>query len=230
MRIAVVQLAYGDDEPFDARVDRVAGIVAGLSGHDLVVLPELWAPTGFGYQGWADEAQPLDGPWSRAMADAARSAAVVLHAGSFVEELDAPGPDGHDLANTSLVLDATGATLAVYRKVHRFGFGARGLGFDVRLGEVRDLHGHERRHALGAGAGAHHRRERKGHLVGGHRLPERELARSGDQLRGHPDAQLRGDGHDDELDRHGLRRDVHLDGLHPEPAVGARPGPHLSPR
>ncbi|WP_377638874.1 nitrilase-related carbon-nitrogen hydrolase [Oryzobacter terrae] len=124
MRIAVVQLAYGDDEPFDARVDRVAGIVAGLSGHDLVVLPELWAPTGFGYQGWADEAQPLDGPWSRAMADAARSASVVLHAGSFVEELDDPGPDGHDLANTSLVLGSGGSTLAVYRKIHRFGFGA----------------------------------------------------------------------------------------------------------
>lgn len=124
MRIAVVQLAYGDEESFDERVDRVAGVVAGLAGHDLVVLPELWAPTGFGYQGWADEAQPLNGPWARAMADAARAASVVLHAGSFVEELDTPGPDGNDLANTSLVLASTGATIAVYRKIHRFGFGA----------------------------------------------------------------------------------------------------------
>ncbi|WP_392543967.1 nitrilase-related carbon-nitrogen hydrolase [Oryzobacter telluris] len=124
MRIALVQLSYGDDEPFDDRVERVARTVAGLADHDLVVLPELWAPTGFGYQGWADEAQPLDGPWARSMAEVARSAGVVLHAGSFVEELDDPGPDGHDLANTSLVLDATGATLGVYRKIHRFGFGA----------------------------------------------------------------------------------------------------------
>ena len=49
MRIAVVQLAYGDEESFEARVDRVAGLVAEQSGHDLVVLPELWGATGFGY-------------------------------------------------------------------------------------------------------------------------------------------------------------------------------------
>ncbi|NHA67458.1 nitrilase-related carbon-nitrogen hydrolase [Phycicoccus flavus] len=124
MRIAVVQLAYGDEESFDARVDRVAGLVAEQSGHDLVVLPELWAPTGFGYRRWADEAQPHDGPWAAAMADAARSAGVTLHAGSFVERLPEPGPDGNDLANTSLVLGADGALLATYRKVHRFGFGS----------------------------------------------------------------------------------------------------------
>jgi predicted amidohydrolase len=124
MRIAVVQLAYGDEESFGARVDRVAGLVADLAGHDLIVLPELWGATGFGYRRWDDEAQPLDGPWSRSMADAARSARAVLHAGSFVERMPAAGADGNDLANTSLVLDASGATLAVYRKIHRFGFGA----------------------------------------------------------------------------------------------------------
>ena len=123
MRIAMVQLAYGDDESFDERVDRVAEIVAEQAGHDLVVLPELWAPSGFGYLTWEDEAQPIDGPWARTMADAARSANVVLHAGSFVEELDEPGPDGHLLANTSLVLAADGSTLGTYRKIHRFGFG-----------------------------------------------------------------------------------------------------------
>ena len=64
MRIAVVQLAYGDEESFAARVDRVAGLVAEQAGHDLVVLPELWGATGFGYRRWADEAQPLDGPWA----------------------------------------------------------------------------------------------------------------------------------------------------------------------
>ena len=124
MRIAVVQLAYGDEESPTARVDRVAGLVADQSGHDLVVLPELWGATGFGYRRWAGEAQPLDGPWVAAMADAARSASVTLHAGSFIERLPSPGPDGHDLANTSVVLDADGSVLATYRKVHRFGFGA----------------------------------------------------------------------------------------------------------
>jgi len=124
MRIAVVQLGYDDDEPFDARVERAAGILADQSGHDLVVLPELWGATGFDYTRWAGQAQPLDGPWARAMADAARAAAVVLHAGSFVERLPERGPDGNDLANTSLLLDARGQRVAVYRKIHRFGFGA----------------------------------------------------------------------------------------------------------
>jgi predicted amidohydrolase len=124
MRIAVVQLSYGDEESFDARVDRVAGLVAGLAGHDLVLLPELWGATGFDYTRWEDAAQPLDGPWAAAMADAARAAATTLHAGSFVERLPEPGPDGNTLANTSLVLSSAGERLATYRKVHRFGFGS----------------------------------------------------------------------------------------------------------
>ena len=115
MRIAVIQLGYDDEEPFDARVDRVAALVVEQAGHDLVVLPELWGATGFDYTRWAGEAQPLDGPWARAMADAARAASVVLHAGSFVERLPEPGADGNDLANTSLLLDAEGAPVAVYR-------------------------------------------------------------------------------------------------------------------
>jgi len=124
MRIAVIQLGYDDDESFGARVDRVVDRVADQAGHDLVVLPELWGATGFDYTRWAGEAQPLDGPWARAMSDAARAASVVLHAGSFVERLPEPGVDGNDLANTSLLLDAAGEPLAVYRKIHRFGFGA----------------------------------------------------------------------------------------------------------
>jgi predicted amidohydrolase len=124
MRVALVQLAYGDDESAEARLRRVAGLVEGLGGHDLVVLPELWGPTGFGYARWAERAEPLDGPFSAAMAELAGSVGVTLHAGSFVERLEAPGPDGNDLANTSLVFSATGERLAVYRKVHRFGFGS----------------------------------------------------------------------------------------------------------
>ncbi|MGL4745134.1 MAG: nitrilase-related carbon-nitrogen hydrolase, partial [Dermatophilaceae bacterium] len=124
MRVAVVQLEYGDSESSGARIERVCSVVAGLTGYDLVVLPELWMPTGFGYQHWAGLAEPLGGPWARAMADAARAASVVLHAGSFVERLPEPGREGRDLANTSIVLGADGTVLAWYRKVHRFGFGA----------------------------------------------------------------------------------------------------------
>lgn len=123
MRIAVIQLSYGDEESFGARLERVSSLVADQAGHDLVVLPELWGATGFDYRRWDAEAQPIDGPWTEAMAAAARSAGVTLHAGSLVERMPEPGPDGNDLANTSVVFDAQGGVVATYRKVHRFGFG-----------------------------------------------------------------------------------------------------------
>jgi len=126
MRVAVVQVAYGDDEPMQDRVERVAQLVRDQRGHDLVVLPELWAPGGFAYRKWADRAQPVDGPIGQAMSAAARDAGVVLHAGSIVERpADGEiGPEGRGLWNTSLVYAADGSLAAAYRKIHRFGFGA----------------------------------------------------------------------------------------------------------
>ena len=126
MRVAVVQVAYGDDEPMDERVSRVAGLVRAQAGHDLVVLPELWAPGGFAYRDWPDRAQPVDGSIGAAMSAASRDARVMLHAGSIVERPSSGqvGPDGHGLWNTSLVYAPDGGLLAAYRKIHRFGFGA----------------------------------------------------------------------------------------------------------
>ena len=60
------------------------------------------------------------------MAKAARDLGAVLHAGSIVER--APGgdrgPQGRGLWNTSVLFGPAGERLAVYRKIHRFGFGA----------------------------------------------------------------------------------------------------------
>ena len=130
MRIAVVQVAYGDDEPMPERVERVCALVRGTAGGnsagsrpDVVVLPELWGPTGFDYRRWEALAEPLDGPWVRAMAALARELSVTLHAGSFVERLAEAGVDGRRLANTSLLVTAGGERTA-YRKIHRFGFGS----------------------------------------------------------------------------------------------------------
>jgi predicted amidohydrolase len=126
MRVAVVQVAYGDAEPMEERVDRVADLVRQQRGHDLVVLPELWAPGGFAYREWAERAQPVDGPIGQAMSSAARDAGVMLHAGSIVERPadGETGPDGHGLWNTSLVYRTDGSLAAAYRKIHRFGFGS----------------------------------------------------------------------------------------------------------
>jgi predicted amidohydrolase len=126
MRVAVVQVAYGDDEPVEARVERVADLVRAQRGHDLVVLPELWSAGGFAYRDWDARAQPVDGPVGTAMAAAARDAGVMVHAGSIVERPadGETGPEGRGLWNTSLVYGPDGSLVATYRKIHRFGFGA----------------------------------------------------------------------------------------------------------
>jgi predicted amidohydrolase len=126
MRVAVVQVGYGDDEPVAERVGRVGALVRQQAGHDLVVLPELWAPGGFAYRDWDERAEPVDGPTAQAMAAAAREAGVMLHAGSIVERPadGETGPEGRGLWNTSLVFGPDGGLVATYRKIHRFGFGS----------------------------------------------------------------------------------------------------------
>ena len=125
MRIAVVQLGYDDLEPVADRVTRAADLVRAQAGHDLVVLPELWAPGGFSYREWDTRAEPVVGPTAMAMSAAAHDAKVMLHAGSIIERpADGErGPEGKALWNTSLVFAADGSLAATYRKIHRFGFG-----------------------------------------------------------------------------------------------------------
>src|SRR4051794_20907319 len=122
MRVHVVQVAYTDEEPVTARVERVAGLVAGQRGADLVVLPELWPHGGFSYRSWTERAEPLDGPSMTAISKAAAELGAVVHAGSIVERADG-GPEGRGLWNTSVVFGPDGSQVAVYRKIHRFGFG-----------------------------------------------------------------------------------------------------------
>lgn len=124
MKVAVIQLAYGDDETWQERTDRVVAMVADQAGHDLVVLPELWSAGGFDYRSWPDRAQRVDGPVITALAQVAREFGFHLHAGSIVEEPgDEPGPQGRGRWNTSVLLGPDGSRLATYRKIHRFGFG-----------------------------------------------------------------------------------------------------------
>ncbi len=124
MRVAMIQLAYDDFETLPDRVDRVAGLVRDQAGHDLVVLPELWGAGGFSYRQWSERAQDVTGPIGQALSAAARDAGVFLHGGSLVERPASGerGPEGRDLWNTSVLYDASGALVATYRKIHRFGF------------------------------------------------------------------------------------------------------------
>jgi predicted amidohydrolase len=134
MRVHVVQVAYSDDEPVARRVERVAALVMAQRGADLVVLPELWPHGGFSYRSWAERAEAVDGPSMSAIGAAAKELGAVVHAGSIVErpprhdpDAGAPGADlgprGRGLWNTSVLFGPDGSRLAVYRKIHRFGFG-----------------------------------------------------------------------------------------------------------
>ncbi len=123
MKVALIQLAYGDAESTDDRTRRAADLVRAQAGHDLVVLPELWAPGGFDYRHWLERAEPVDGPVAQALSAAAKDAGVTLHGGSIIERAEPAEQGGHGLWNTSLVFGPSGELVATYRKIHRFGFG-----------------------------------------------------------------------------------------------------------
>lgn len=123
MKVALIQLAYGDDETVADRTTRVTDLVRAQEGHDLVVLPELWPAGGFDYTRWDERAEAVDGPVAQALSAAARDAGVTLHGGSIVERAEPVEAGGHGLWNTSLVFSPAGALVATYRKIHRFGFG-----------------------------------------------------------------------------------------------------------
>ena len=125
MKIALIQLAYGDTESPADRLERVCGLVRGQRGHDLIVLPELWSAGAFDYRRWPQREQQVDGEVTTALGSVAREIGAVVHTGSIVERpLDEDGPEGKGLWNTSVIVGPDGGVFATYRKIHRFGFGS----------------------------------------------------------------------------------------------------------
>ena len=116
MRIALVQLRIDDSEPASDRVARVLALVREQAGADLVVLPELWVPGAFGYQGYQASATTLPGSVIASLAEIAREIDAHILAGTFIER------DGDELHNTAVLLNPQGEIVHTYRKVHLFGF------------------------------------------------------------------------------------------------------------
>ncbi len=125
MKIALIQLGYGDSETPAGRLERVCGLVREQRGHDLIVLPELWSAGAFDYRRWPEREQQVDGEITAVLGEVAREIGAVVHAGSIVERpIDEPGPEGKGLWNTSVIVGPDGGVCAAYRKIHRFGFGS----------------------------------------------------------------------------------------------------------
>ena len=113
MKVAAVQLKCSSEQ--SDNFSRAASIVRSASqqGAELVVLPELFASLGRTSH-MREVAEPLDGPtlaWAQSTAQTSKCALI---AGSFIER------DGDALFNTSIAVDADGALLGSYRKIHLF--------------------------------------------------------------------------------------------------------------
>jgi predicted amidohydrolase len=118
MRVGLCQIPVSSSPAVNLERVRLALAQAADGGAELAVFPEA-TQIRFGSDLRA-AAEPLDGPFCTALADAARSAGVALVAGVFE-----PAPDGR-VYNTAVAYDGAGALVASYRKLHLFdAFGQR---------------------------------------------------------------------------------------------------------
>jgi predicted amidohydrolase len=134
MRLALAQLAI-EDGAVEANVQQaVAAIeVAADDGADLVALPEIFTAGYFAFDDYERAAEPVQGPTIQALRQAAIEHEVAILAGTIVEDLEAtnsaetsvPTPADSGLANTAVLLDATGERRLVYRKHYLFGYDSR---------------------------------------------------------------------------------------------------------
>ena len=86
---------------------------------DLVVFPEsLMTPFELDEAGFKDAAEPLDGPFGRAMGEIAREQGLWM-----IFTMNERNPAGGAPFNTAVVLDDAGRRRGVYRKVHLFDVG-----------------------------------------------------------------------------------------------------------
>jgi len=114
-RAAAVQMASGPDRA--ANLARASALVreAAAAGARLVALPEMF--TWRGSPGdEAQQAEPIPGPTTTALATLARECGIVLCAGSILEAV----PGASRLHNTSCLFGPDGTLLATYRKIHLF--------------------------------------------------------------------------------------------------------------
>ena len=115
--VALVQTDPGPDKA--ANLERTLAYVAEAAGRgaDVVALPETFHCRGSNEVKRAT-AEPIPGPLSRSLAEAAREHRITLLAGSF-NELHGDEDDPRTF-NTSLLFGPDGALLARYRNVHLF--------------------------------------------------------------------------------------------------------------
>ncbi|GGK67767.1 apolipoprotein acyltransferase [Sphaerisporangium melleum] len=117
-RIALCQIPVSGDPKTNLERVRDALGRAASGGARVAVFPEATL-TRFG-KGVTEAAEPLEGPFVTAVAEAARAHEIAVVLGTFT-----PSGDGR-VHNTAIALDRQGRLRAAYRKIHLFdSFGAR---------------------------------------------------------------------------------------------------------
>ena len=117
MRVGLLQVAASEDKDAN-RAAVVAGVEAlARDGAQLVIVPEA-SMHGFGAPDLplAPVAEPLDGPFVTALADAARAHGVTVLAGMFEPVED----DSSRAYNTVVAVGPDGGLIGRYRKQHLF--------------------------------------------------------------------------------------------------------------
>ncbi len=121
IRVAALQMTSTDDVRDNHRQAIHLLEEAAARGAEIAFLPETW--TYMGEQSGAPAAaEPIPGPTTDLLTAAARRHGMAIHGGSFVER-DAVEPR---VFNTSVVIDASGAIVTRYRKIHLFDVGVEG--------------------------------------------------------------------------------------------------------
>ena len=113
MRVAVCQMNPGEDVEANLRAAEELLAEAAEAGADLAGLPELFTYMGPAAR-HAEVAEPIPGPTSELLAEAARRHRMWILGGSIYER------EGDRIYNTSLLFDRTGELAARYRKIHLF--------------------------------------------------------------------------------------------------------------
>jgi predicted amidohydrolase len=115
VKIASIQLEMADRSK-ETNVAQALSTLDQVPAVDLILLPEIWPCGFFAFDRYAAESEPLDGPTVNVFRQKARARACHLLMGSLVER-DAAG-----LFNTTVFIGPGGEILAVYRKIHLFGY------------------------------------------------------------------------------------------------------------
>ena len=113
MRIASIQLKVIEGSKGQS-LEHASQMIRQCRDADLILLPELWNIGFMSFDRYRNEAETQEGPTLTLLRALSKELSCHLHTGSFVEKR------GHQLYNSSFLLNPKGEILGSYQKIHLF--------------------------------------------------------------------------------------------------------------